>query len=99
MGSGGFFDAAGANAGRANAHVALGSADDGAHAAEIGIPAAPARVVRVADHIAKLRGFPAEFTLHGHKSFLLTYVFSRKLTILADRTRRDKEVAWCGRTT
>jgi hypothetical protein len=37
-----------------------------AHAPQIRIPPPPPRVVRVADHVPKMRHFAAQFTLHRH---------------------------------
>jgi hypothetical protein len=58
-----FLDATVADARGANAHLLAGAIDKRAHVLEVGIPAAPSRIVRVADHIAKMRTFAAQLTL------------------------------------
>jgi hypothetical protein len=68
MGSGGFRHAAGANAGRADTHLFARTVDDRSNSAEIGIPAAPRNVVRVADRVAITRLFAADFTCKCHGS-------------------------------
>jgi len=69
--SGGFLYFTGANACGAHPHVFRRRAHRRAYALQIRIPAAPPRIVRVANHVAVLRPFAAKFTLHRHKLFLL----------------------------
>src|SRR5260370_29842795 len=70
--SGSFLHAAFADARRANAHVLLHAVDHPAHAPQIRIPPPPPRIVRVADHIPKVRHLAAQLTLHRHsRSFNL----------------------------
>ena len=64
--SGSFLDAAGANARRANPHMLPRAVHHTAHATQIRIPSPPPRVVRVADHVSKMRPLAAQFTLHRH---------------------------------
>jgi hypothetical protein len=68
-GSGGFLDAAGADACGTHTDVLLDSRHNRSHALQIGIPAAPARIVGVADDVAIVRPFAAEFTLQCHFDF------------------------------
>ena len=72
--SGGFFYAPSANTRGTNPDVLLDSRYHSAHALQIRIPAATARVVRVADHVAIVRRFSAEFTLQCHSIFLLNLI-------------------------
>jgi hypothetical protein len=44
--------------------VLANSVNDGANPPEVGVPAAPAGVVSVADHVAVMRRFAANCTLH-----------------------------------
>src|SRR6202171_2680957 len=60
--SGSFLDAAGANARRANPHMLPRAVHHTAHATQIRIPSPPPRVVRVADHVAKMRHLDAHLT-------------------------------------
>jgi hypothetical protein len=41
----------------------------GTDAAQVGVPAAAPRVVRVADDVSVLRAFAANFTFLGHKGY------------------------------
>jgi hypothetical protein len=61
-----FRDAAGANAGSADANVLARAIDQGANALKIWIPAAAAGVVRVTDHVAERRPLAANLASHGH---------------------------------
>src|SRR5260370_23853911 len=72
-GSGGFFYFAGADARRANAHLLPHARHHRAHALQVRIPPAPPRVIRVADHISKMRRFAAELTLQCHFSSCFTF--------------------------
>ena len=72
--SGGLFYAPSANARGTYPDVLLDSRYDRAHALQIRIPAAPASVVRVADYVAIVRPFAAEFTLQCHSIFLLDLI-------------------------
>jgi hypothetical protein len=71
-GSGRFLHAAPADALRAGTHMLLHAPNDRANAPQVWIPPAPPRVVRVANHISKVRRFAAEFTLQCHLFFLIT---------------------------
>jgi hypothetical protein len=66
--SGGFLYLAGADARRAYADLLPHARHDGAQALQVRIPPAPTRVIRVADHISKMRRFAAELTLQCHFS-------------------------------
>src|ERR1700719_359802 len=71
--SGSFLDASRANAFRTNAHVLPRTVHERADAPQIRIPAAAARIIRVTDHVAKVRHLAAQLTLHRHfRSLLLT---------------------------
>src|ERR1700686_1437418 len=61
-----FLNTPAADALRANAHVLPGAVHQRAHPPQIRIPAAPPRIVRVADHVAKVRHLAAQLTLHRH---------------------------------
>jgi hypothetical protein len=61
--SGRFLDAADADAGCANTHLLAGAINDRANVPQVGIPPAPTRIVRVADHVTKGRALAAQFTL------------------------------------
>jgi len=67
-GSSGLDYLAGADACGANAKMLVSASDDGANALEVRIPTAAAGIVGVADHVAILRPFAAEITLHCHVS-------------------------------
>ena len=62
----GFLDFTRANARRAHADALPGASHDGAHRSEIRIPAAAARIVRVAHDVSVARRFAAVFTLQCH---------------------------------
>src|SRR5579859_7337964 len=64
----GFFDAARANARGADANALMRACHYGAHGLQIRVPAAPARIVGVAHHVAVAGTFAAEFTLQCHGS-------------------------------
>jgi len=64
--SGGSFYTAGADARRTHPDMPLDARHNRAHALQIRIPAAPARIVGVADDVSIGRRFAAEFTLHCH---------------------------------
>src|SRR5579859_212577 len=64
--SGSFLNTAGADALRANAHVLPCAVHQRAHPPQIRIPPAPPRIVRVADHVPKVRHLAAQLTLHRH---------------------------------
>jgi hypothetical protein len=51
--SGGFLDFAVADAGSANLEVLTRAVDDRADFPQVGIPATPTRIVRVADHVTE----------------------------------------------
>jgi len=67
-GSGGFRYTAESDARRANADLLPHARHNRAHALQVRIPPAPPRVIRVADHISKMRRFAAELTLQCHFS-------------------------------
>src|SRR5215472_2254127 len=69
--SGGFFHPAGADASRAYPDMLLDARHHRTHALQIRIPAAPPRVVGVADDVSVGRRFTAEFTLQCHSIVLL----------------------------
>ena len=64
--SSGLFHLAGADTGGADANVFTGAFDYGLDAAQIGIPAAAANVMSVADDIAEARFLAAKFTCECH---------------------------------
>ena len=64
--SGSFLYAARANARRTNPHMLPRAVHHTAHATQIRIPSPPPRIVRVADHVTKMRRLAAQFTLHRH---------------------------------
>jgi hypothetical protein len=61
-----FRDAAGPNAGSADANVHAHAIDHGANALKIWIPAAAAGIVRVTDHVAERRPLAANLAFHSH---------------------------------
>src|SRR5882762_6342564 len=67
-GSGCFLYLAGADARGANADLFPHARHDRAHALQVRIPPAPPRVIRVADHVSKMRRFAAKLTLQCHFS-------------------------------
>src|SRR5207245_5416038 len=71
--SGGFLYLAGADACGAHADLLPHARHDRAQAFQVWIPPAPPRVIRVADHISKMRRFAAEFTLQCHFSSCSTF--------------------------
>jgi hypothetical protein len=48
----------------------------GTHAPQVGIPAAPPRIIRVTDYVSVLRAFAANLTFLGHKGYSKRYPFS-----------------------
>src|SRR6266404_3210388 len=74
-GSGGFLYLAGADARGANADLFPHARHDRAHAFQVRIPPAPPRVIRVADHVSKMRRFAAELTLQCHFSSCFSFYF------------------------
>src|SRR5271163_2826776 len=65
-GGGGFGDAARTDARSADADLLARAVDNSLHVAQIGIPAAAADVVRVADHVAIAGLLAADFTCECH---------------------------------
>jgi hypothetical protein len=65
-GSGGFLHTSGANAGSANSDFLAHTLDDSFDGAKIGIPAATANVVGMADHVAVTGFFAANLTCKCH---------------------------------
>src|SRR5215469_12897473 len=65
-GSGGFLYATGSNACSADAHLLAHAADDRAYAAQIGIPATPGDVVRMANRVAVVRLLTTDVTCQCH---------------------------------
>ena len=61
--SGGFLDFAGADAGSANLEMLARAFYDRANFSQVGIPATPTRIVRVADHVTERGTFTAQLTL------------------------------------
>jgi hypothetical protein len=61
-----FRDAAGPNAGSANTNLLARAIDHGADALQIGIPAAAAGIVRVADHVTERGTLAAKLAFHCH---------------------------------
>jgi hypothetical protein len=72
-GSGGFLYLAGADARGANADLFPHARHDRAHAFQVRIPPAPPRVIRMADHVSKMRRFAAELTLQCHFSSCFSF--------------------------
>jgi hypothetical protein len=67
-GSGGFLNFAVADAGSANLDMLACAVYQGANFTQIGIPATPTRIVRVADHVTERGTFTAQLTLR-HRSY------------------------------
>jgi hypothetical protein len=61
-----FRNAAGPNAGSADANVHAHAVDYRANALKIWIPAAAAGIVRVTDHVAERRALAADLAFHCH---------------------------------
>ena len=61
--SGGFLNFAGTDAGSANLEMLARAFYDCADAPQIGIPATPTRIVRVADHVTERGALTAQLTL------------------------------------
>ena len=61
--SGSFLNFAVANAGSANLHVFARALYQSADTSQIGIPATPTRIVRVADHVTERGALTAQLTL------------------------------------
>ena len=61
--SGGFLDFAGADAGSANLEVLARAIYQGADCSQVGVPATPTGIVRVADHVTERGTFTAQLTL------------------------------------
>jgi hypothetical protein len=93
--SGSLFHATHADASGANANLFARAIDPGANALEVRIPAAAARVVGVADHVAEMRRFAANFTLQCHDSFLHSEGVIRKVLIVAEAGGNTKFAAFC----
>ena len=74
--SGSFLYLARTNARCANSHLLLHARHHRSHALQVRIPAAPPRVVRVADHISIMRRFAAELTLQCHFSSCLIFIWA-----------------------
>ncbi len=64
--SGGLLDAAGADAGGADAHTLVHALNHSFHSPEIGIPTPPRHVIRVADVVAETRLLAADVAFHCH---------------------------------
>jgi len=69
--SGSFLNTTGADALRANAHVLPCAVHKRAHAPQVRVPAAAPGIVRVTNHVAKVRHLAAQLTLHRHIRSLL----------------------------
>jgi hypothetical protein len=74
-GSGRFLYLAGADARGANADMFPHARHDRAHTLQVWIPPAPPRVIRMADHVSKMRRFAAELTLQCHFSSCFSFYF------------------------
>src|SRR6266851_9126212 len=72
-GSGGFLYLARADARRANADLFPHARHDRAHALQVWIPPAAPRVIRMANHVSKMRRFAAELTLQCHFSSCFSF--------------------------
>ena len=64
--SGGLLDAAGADAGGADAHTLVHALNHSFHSPKIGIPPPPRHVIRVADVVAETRLLAADIAFHCH---------------------------------
>jgi len=73
--SGSFLHAAVANAGRADTEMLGGRSHHGANSPEVGIPAPPPRIVRVADDISECRALAAQLTLRHRWSYFAIKLF------------------------
>jgi hypothetical protein len=82
--SGSFLYAAIANAGRANTDLLSRSVHQRANLPEVGVPAPPSRIVRVADHIAECRAFAAQLTLRHRSSHFAIELFNTERLSVAD---------------
>jgi hypothetical protein len=91
-----FRDSAGPNAGSANANLLARAIDHGADALQIGIPAAAAGIVRVADHVTERRPLAANLASHCHDNSSPIHTKLNKEDSLAEfwtiRTRFDSWV-------
>jgi hypothetical protein len=88
--SGSLFHATHADARGANANLFARTIDHGANALEVRIPAAAPGIVGVADHVAIMRRFAADFTLQCHDSSLHSKDMKRKALIVAEANGNTK---------
>jgi hypothetical protein len=88
--SGSLFNATHTDARGANAYLFARAMDQGTNALEVRIPAAPPGIVGVADHVAIMRCFAADFTLQCHDSSLHSKDMKRKMLIVAEASGNTK---------
>src|SRR5580698_8232719 len=79
--SGRFLDAARANAGRANSNMFSGAIHQRVDTLQVRIPPSTPCIVRVTDHVAKMRPFAAKFTLQCHCFSYLAVCSSQKFAL------------------
>jgi hypothetical protein len=91
QGSGGLAHATGANAGSADAHVLAHTVDDGLHAAQVRVPAAPTDVVRVANRVAKCGLLTANLTSECHSTLPARNTIHNELLIVAENRPHVKQ--------
>ncbi len=90
--SGGFSHTAGANAGRADTHLFAHAIQHRADALQVWIPAPPPRVIGVADDVAVMRRFAADFTFPGHRNSWVKKSHSDNQEILANNSALRKRI-------
>src|SRR3989442_1026243 len=90
--SGGFPHTAGANAGRADTHLFAHAVQHRADALQVWIPAPPPRVIGVADDVAVMRRFAADFTFPGHRNSWVRKSHSGNQEILANNSALRKRI-------
>src|SRR5947209_1883023 len=90
--SSGFSHTAGANAGRADTHLFAPAVQHRADALQVWIPAPPPRVIGVADDVAVMRRFAADFTFPGHRNSWVRKSHSGNQEILANNSALRKRI-------
>src|SRR5437899_1724070 len=90
--SGGFSHTAGANAGRPDTHLFAHAIQHRADALQVWIPAPPPRVIGVADDVAVMRRFAADFTFPGHRNSWVKKSHSDNQEILANNSALRKRI-------
>jgi hypothetical protein len=88
--SGCFFHATHANAVGADADVLARAIDNRADTLQVWIPAAAPGIVRVADYVAVVRGFAADFTLQCHDDYFDSKRLIDKNLILSEASGNTK---------